>query len=366
MVESRWIRRAGPGIATLGAVALVASTTLGATGRPWVPPPCDGPPVVPPATERASATAWYREDPDLVDGTLRRIRVTIGLAGDARPRAVALDAESFAAGPFGDVVLLGTDDGRQSRLSLVDVARGCAWAIATADDVIRRATITPDGSAVVEMRVDRSTREDLGIWHRPLAVAGAPAVAILDPIVPDARFGRTFATAFTWSADGSALAVRSCGETACRVRILDVATGRHRLIADPHLGDVVGLTADRLVVRGACRGLPCPVVSIPLDGGTPVVVDQAAGMATLVTMADGTSRIVLETGPGGRRLHSVALDGRDVIDVGPLPVGRRLVPTDGSAASAAALSTGRIAIGVGGRIPADGSVAALTIGEASE
>lgn len=367
MVESRWIRRAGPGFVTLGAVALVASTTLGAAGRPWVPPPCAGPPVVPAATERASATAWFREDPHLVDGALRGMRVTLGLAGDARARSIALDAESFAAGPFGDTVLVGTDDGRQSRLSLVDVARGCAWSIATEDDVIRRATITPDGSAVIEMRVDRSTREDLGIWRRPL-VGGADAesVVALGPLEPDARFGRTFATAFTWSADGRALAVRSCGEAACRVRILELATGRHRLIADPAFGDVVGLTADRLVVRGACRGLPCPIVSLPLGAGAPVVLDQAAGIAALISLPDGTSRVVLESGPGGRRVRSVSLDGRAATDLGPLPAGQRLVPADGSSASAAALPAGRVALGIGGRVPSDGSVPALVLQEASE
>ena len=40
MVRSTWLRRAGPGIVALGAVAVLASTTLGARTRPWVPPDC--------------------------------------------------------------------------------------------------------------------------------------------------------------------------------------------------------------------------------------------------------------------------------------------------------------------------------------
>ena len=56
MVESRWFRRAGPGIAAIGALAIVASTTLGAPARRWEPDPCAGLP-----RRRAEATgAWFR------------------------------------------------------------------------------------------------------------------------------------------------------------------------------------------------------------------------------------------------------------------------------------------------------------------
>ena len=40
MVGTRWVRRVGPGLAALGAVAIVATSTLGARDRPWDPPPC--------------------------------------------------------------------------------------------------------------------------------------------------------------------------------------------------------------------------------------------------------------------------------------------------------------------------------------
>lgn len=353
MVETRWIRRIGPGVATLGTLALVAATTLGASGRSWSPPPCAGPPIAPSAADRADATAWYREDPILLAGALDGMRVTLGLAEQDRPRSMDLDAEAFAAGPFGDTVLVGTDDGRLSRLALVDLRAGCAWPIATSRDVIRRATIDPDGRTVYEFRVDRTTRSDLGVWQRALSGRGAPT-KVLDALEPDTRFGRTFITAFTWSLDGGLLAVRSCGEVACRVRVLDPATGRHRVLADPGLGDLVGLTGDRIIVRGACRGLPCPVVSVPLRGGTRVVLDRAAGLATMTTLVDGTARVVLETGPGGRSLRASSLDGRATEPVGTAPDGRRLVPSDGRG-GALALPPGWIAFGVEGRLPLDGA-----------
>ena len=45
MVESRWLRWIGPGVVALGAVGFIASTTLGAAGRPWTPSACAGPPA---------------------------------------------------------------------------------------------------------------------------------------------------------------------------------------------------------------------------------------------------------------------------------------------------------------------------------
>lgn len=97
MVESRWFRRAGPGIAALGAVALIASTTLGAPARAWQPPDCPGHPY----TGAGSSDTWYRLDPALVDGALTGQLLVVGRAGRGRPQTMRLDAESFAAGPFG-------------------------------------------------------------------------------------------------------------------------------------------------------------------------------------------------------------------------------------------------------------------------
>lgn len=357
MVETRWFRRAGPGIAALGGVALIAATSLGAGDRPWTPPPCPGVATGPQASERASGTAWLRQDAVLADGTLRGQRLAIGRADDARPRTIELAVESFAAGPFGDTVLVGTDDGTASRLSLVDLGRACVWTIATSDAVIRRATLAPDGRTIYEMRVERTSRADLGIWRRSLDGTGAP-VRVLGPIAADARFGRTFATEFTWSPDGQRLAVGSCGEVACRVRVLDPATGSHRLVADPSLGAVVGVTTDHVVTHGACRGLPCPVVSVALGDGTRTVLHEEAGLATLTTAMDGSPSVVMEVGPGGLELRVVGTDGRGARDLGRAPEGRRLVVPSATAGSAT-VPAGWLTFGPGGRLALDGPTPAL-------
>ncbi|HEY4634420.1 MAG TPA: hypothetical protein VIH00_10920 [Candidatus Limnocylindrales bacterium] len=324
MLESRWFRRAGPGIVALGAVALVASTTLGAGDRPWEPPPC--PDSTASATARhGTVGAWFRVDPWVVDGERRGQHLALGTADGAPARIVELDAESFAAGPLGDRVLVGTDDGTASRLSIIDLRVGCSRPLAASADVIRRATLSPDGTTAFEFRVDRVTRADLGVWRRELR-APEPATRVLAPIAADARFGRTWSTEFAWSLDGSRLAVQSCGEVACRTRVLDPAVARVQTIAEPDLGLLAGLTRDRAVLHAACRGLPCPLYSVAIADGGRTILDPAAGRAALAVDPDGRPRAVHEVGGAGPDLRSVWLDGTGELLLRADPSGARLVP----------------------------------------
>src|SRR6476620_3488986 len=100
MVESRWLRWIGPGVVALGAVGFVASTTLGAGVRPWVPSACTGSPPDLVATARdrqpvalaeLRGAPWYRSDPVLDrDGALAGQRLTIGLDGVRATRILDL------------------------------------------------------------------------------------------------------------------------------------------------------------------------------------------------------------------------------------------------------------------------------------
>ncbi len=293
MRESRWISRVVPGLLAVWAFVAVGSTSLGAAERPWVPATCPGAARPQPSGDGS----WYRLDPILEVGARRGQRLVAGRGDDQRQRVIELAPESFAAGPFGGLVLVGADDGRRSTLSLLDIGAGCMWAVGTSDDVIRRATLAPDGDAIYETRVARETRSDLGIWRRPVAGVGAP-VRVLGPIDADARFGRTWSTEFAWSEERSHLAIQSCGEVACRTRVLEPSTGAVRTSSDPELGDIVGLTADRLVVHGACRGLPCPLLGVTIDDGNVDVLHPDAGQAVVVTTPPGGTRVILETSAG--------------------------------------------------------------------
>ena len=351
MVESRWFRRAGPAVAALGGIALIASTTLGAPGRAWTPDACAGAPRI----GAAASGTWYRIDPVLDAGTRTGQRLVLGRAGDLSTRSLDLAAESFAAGPFGGAALVGTDDGRRSRLSLVDVARDCAWPLVASADVVRTATVAPDGTTLYEFRVDRRTRADVGVWRRALAGSEAPA-RVLHPIESDERFGRTWVTDFIWSEDGRSLAVQSCGEIACRVRILDTMGGLVRLVADPGLGDLVGLDADRLVAHGACRGLPCPLVSVDIATGASLILDPAAGQAVLSRDAAGRTIVVHEVGAGGDQLRVVGLDGQEPRLLDGDVDGRRLVAGPARSGSGAEHDPAWLLFGPDGRLPIHGSL----------
>ena len=354
MVESRWFRRAVAPIAAVGVVTLLATATLGAPGRDWRPEPCAGDPRV---GDTASGT-WYRIDPVIDAGARVGQHLVIGRAGEEGTRVLDLDAESFAAGPFHGTMLVGNDDGERSQLSLVDVARDCAWVIDVASDVVRTATIAPDGASVYEFRVERRTRADLGVWRRPLDGSAEP-VPVLPPIAPDERFGPTWITDLAWTDDGESLAVQSCGEIACRVRIVDPAGGVPQLVDDPHLGDLVGLADGRLVMHGACRGLPCPLVSLDLSTGEAIVIDPAAGQAVLSRDAADRPVVVHEVGAGGDRLRVVGLDGRDPRALAGDPDGRRLVALPARSAGGAEHGRAWVLFGPDGRLPVDGSLPPL-------
>jgi hypothetical protein len=353
MVESRWFRRAGPGIAAIGALVVIASTTSGARPIAWQPPGCAG-------LARVGAGpdgSWYRIDPTIVDGVRTGQRLSVGAAGTGI-RGLDLDPESFAAGPFGGTVLVGTDDGAWSRVSLIDVAGGCAWAVDRSGDVVRRATISPDDGSLIEFRVDRATRGDLGVWRRRLSGRGRDE-RILPPIDPDDRFGPTWLTELGWSDDGSLLSVQSCGEVACRVRWVDLRTGVTGTVNDPSLGALIGLTRNRLLAHGACRGLPCPIRSVALGRGSAVTIVAAAGQAAFARDARGRPAVIYELDADGRALGSMGLDGTGAR---VLPVdgsGRRLVAGPAWAGGAAEMPAGWIALGPDGRPPLAGPLDAV-------
>jgi hypothetical protein len=336
----------------VGAVMLVGATTVGAPESTWDPPACRGRPTVSSGPPRGT---WFRLDPWLEAGERRGQRLTLGGAtGAVKRRTVALDRESFAAGPFGRTVLVGTDDGARSRLSLIDIEAACAWPVAGSQNVIRRATVTPDGSSLIEFRVDRASRGDLGVWRRPVHGPG-PAERILAPIEPDARFGLTWSTEFAWSPDGTSLAVQSCGEAACRTRVIDQRTGRARLIASPDLGVMVGLTGDRLIVHGACRGLPCPLLAVRVGDGSTTVLDPEARLAVLAIGQGGETRVVIETGRDGQWL-SVRPNGSDPRSIRVAPTTGRLVTDPARSGSGADIGRDWVLTAPDGRLPITGSI----------
>lgn len=356
-MEKRWLLRLGPPLVAVGALGLVASVSAGATGdRPWDPPDCG--PGADPATTRAALSrpggpegltgeAWYRLDPVLdASGTLSGQRLELGLHGRGG-RYVELPPESFAAGPFGRLVLVGSDDGNVSTVRAIDASAACARLIARESSVVRRAVIDPAGATVYEFRVDRATRADLGVWRRPLA--GGDAERVLAPLPADERFGRTFSTELAWSLEGDRLVVQQCGYTSCRTRLVDPGSGLVSTIARPEIGELVGVAGGRVVAYAACHGLPCQIVSVDASSGQTALVAEAAGLAQLVPTDTGP-RVIHETGPeADRHLRSTDLAGGSAVTI-PASVGDlRLVPASARASAGTQLPAGWVLLAPDGR-----------------
>jgi hypothetical protein len=363
VLESRWLRWVPPGVIALIAVASVVSTTLGGGPKPWQQRAC-GPEIGSPAAAARSAApadlhalrdeAWFRLDPRLDrQGALQGQRLAFGINRDRTSRRMDLPAESFAAGPFGAIVLVGTDDGAASRLEAVNVEAQCSWPLATEAAVIRRATIDPAGATLYESRVDRATRADLGIWARPLD-GSRPPIRVLDPIEPDERFGRTFATEFAWDLVGTSVAVSSCGELACRTRVLDPGSGVIRTVAEPDLGMPVGLAGDALVSYAACPGVPCPIVATDLASGTRTKLTEAGSSAVTVMTPDGPRLVHEVIADDGVELRSVSLDGSAQQDLGQLAGDQRLQPAAAAANAATRVPPGWVVLEPDGRLPETG------------
>lgn len=298
MVVLRWLQRLGPPIAALGAAALLGSASGGVTARAAGAPPCDASTAgvlaearaVEPATAASVADeTWFTLDPQLDGmGLLTGQRLQFGRR-NARTQTLGLPAESFVAGPFGGTILVGADDGSASTIRAISGSAECESLIATVVDVVRTATLDRTAENVYEFRVERSTRADLGVWRRPLA--GGPAIRLLEPLANDERFGPTFSTTLSWTQEGDELVVQSCGMTSCRSRFLAVASGRVRTVGAADQGELIGAVAGRLIAYAACRGLPCPILSIDAATGDTRTIADAAGLARVVPTDDGAAVI---------------------------------------------------------------------------
>ena len=279
------------------ALAVLAGSLAQAHGgarpdtAPWDPLPCstDAP--------EARGPAWYRLDPVLDgSGTLVSRRLSIGAEGSSI-RVLDLAPESFASGPVDGLVLAGEDDGDVSRLSLLDPVRGCALTVGNERDVVRSAVLAAGARHLYEHRVDRETRADLGIWRREI---GGSVRQVLEGLGPDPVLGPTFVTDLILEADGR-LVVSSCAQAACRVRVLDTATGR--IAAVDGTGPALGVTGRTLVVRAACHGEPCPVDAVDLASGQRRRLAADAFAATL----GGTAGDMLVVETPGRRIATIAV-----------------------------------------------------------
>jgi hypothetical protein len=346
MRPSRWpIQRTIP-LLVVSVIAVGAATARPPALAAATPPACS--PDTGPSSAGPSAGAWWRLDAALDEDGMLVGQVLHAGGRDGRSYRIGLPPESFASGPVHGQVLIGADDDAASVLSLLDVIDGCTRTVGTERAVVRRAIVDPAGSAVFEFHVDRRTRADLGVWRRDLA-AGSRPIRVLGALPADGRFGITWTTELDWSADGR-LIVGSCGAAACRTRILDPASGVVVTVAEPDLGEPLGIADGRLVSYLACRGLPCPIVAVDLRGSGHRSVLTDAGPATLGDV-DGRTVLVHEPLDRVGTVEVVSLSG---VTLRRMDVGRtmRLVSSASRSRSAIEMASGWVAVAGDGRIGA--------------
>lgn len=357
----RWREILGPPLLTAAAAAVLVApaaaeparsraalpVTSGAASEPPGLPDCrPGGPAIALRGAAAEPAAWYRLDP-VIDGAggLDGQRLIVGRVGRPGVFELPLAVESFASGPVGGRILVGNDDGRRSTLTIVDSGSRCASVAHEGRGLVRRAVLDPSEDSLVEFRLDRRTRSDLGVWSRPLD--GTKPVRLLEPLPANDRIGRVFATELSWSTDGTRLVVTSCGEASCLARILDRASGRIATIDDPRVGEVLGLVDDDLIAYGGCPTLPCEIVARDLRTGRIRVLAELAGLAA-VSVADGRTAVVFEDYLADGRLRVVDLSGFALRTL-PVDDGLRLVPASSRALAGVELRAGVIALAAGGR-----------------
>ncbi|HYN69119.1 MAG TPA: hypothetical protein VEX41_02790 [Candidatus Eisenbacteria bacterium] len=344
MRKRRWPVRLGASLVvvagSLAALRLQAGVDAGPKNVVPAPAACSVSPVGAGEEVTPQLGTWWktvdRLDPT---GTLVGRQVFVGRNGAAA--AVAdLAAESAVSGPVGGVVVATSDDGSQSEIRLLSVRDACSWVAYQTESVVRSAILDPKGGTLLLHLLDRTTRADRGIWK--LSGAAGPDA---DPVLVAPSLGATDATGGTaaaiaaigivWSTElrldarGSKLAVQSCGDGGCLIRVVELRNGSAEplVVGGPAQGDLLGFAGDELVTWSRCPGLPCSVVSWNLlTGGGRILVDEtrSAGLT-----GDGRRLVaVVASDPGSRALEvdPATGAGRPLAGfppgVGPLPGGR--------------------------------------------
>jgi hypothetical protein len=300
-----WVSKLGPPLLVVAAIGagsawlpatLVADTGLAARACPL-------------ATAFSQAVASSVRGP-AVDAQVR-LSTTLSTKGEVTGRVLTLNTaagsrskslatESFASAAQSNVVVFGQFDSiAGSTVSAIDLQAGCEYSLWSSPDVVRSAVVDSSLRSLYVHSVGALDRSDLGVQRVDIAtgltVAAVPALAAAAP------FGVTFNTSLRWSLDGDALGVQSCGIAACRTRVLEMAGGAIETFAQAHQGQLVGITASKLVTFDDCPGLPCGLVAfdrlsgartgIDVDAYAASISQDALGALITATTSAGTKEI---------------------------------------------------------------------------
>lgn len=302
-------------------------------------------PLAPAGPDGLRDASGWRLEPSLdPGGSLTGWRLLAGRAG-ARAATVDLPPASAVSGPTDGRLVIASDDGRRSTITMT-TAGGCSEELLRWPAVIRQAVLVPGTQDVAFHAVRRSDRSDLGVWRLSPGRGGPRRVLDGledgDPIVH--AVGLVWSTTLRTDATGDTLAVQSCGEAACRTRVLDLRSGDVRRLGSGDDGAMVGVGGGWLIGFSACKGLPCQLTATAVADGRQRVLAPSAWSAT-TTVRAGRMVVLAVAGALDAPEHQLIdpEDGR-MVRLGAADPSLALLPQGGAAG--AGLATG------GGRVPA--------------
>ena len=259
------------------------------------------------ATLAAGHGTWWRLT-DALDANGALVGRTL-FAGRAAKTTLtmALGTESMARGPVGGLLIVTTDDGRSSEVRLVSIADGCAWLVHRDANVVRSAILDPASGAAYAHLLQRESRVDLGVFKLAANDPDTTLERVVEPLAPQPDLGAIWATELRLNGDGSALAVQSCSDRGCLVRVVapgafgkPVAIIRGNAQDSTHSqGSIVGFSGDRILTWAFCAGMPCAIQSWTAGAGQPAtIVARAVGAGVtrdgryLLIVTDASGRAV--------------------------------------------------------------------------
>jgi len=301
-----WVSKLGPPLAVIACIGsgsallpatLVANTSLAARACP-------------------SATAFSQAVASSARGAAIdaqvRLSTTLSTRGEVTGRVLTLNTaagsrsknlgvESFASAAQSNVVAFGqADPSAGSTVAAIDLQTGCEYSLWSSPDVVRSAVLDGSLRSLYVHSVSADDRSDQGV--RRIDISSASAAAAVPALAAAAPFGITFSTSMHWSLDGDALGVQSCGLSACRTRVLEMAGGGIETFADGSQGQLVGLTASKVVTFDACPDLPCGLAAVDRATSSKTAFDIDAYGATLAKDAQGAVITVL-TAAGAKEIR---------------------------------------------------------------
>jgi hypothetical protein len=300
----------------------------------------------------ASRATWFTLDGQTdANGVLIGNVVRVGRVGGGPVVALELPPEAWAAGPYDEGALVGSDDGLTSTVRFL-APRGCGRTLLTTPDaIVWRATISPDGLDLYTYELERGTRYELGLWVAPIADP-TQRRQLLGPIPADDRFGRSWGIDLSWSAEGDRMVVESCTPTGCRYRIVSVADGTHTFIDDEDLGEFVGLVGDRLFLLGDCPDFrPCALLERNLTTGATTTLHAAIDDVWLVRVEEREQLVARVFEGAVQQLHVIDPErGQSRVLALPAQVAG-LAPVRHNDIGAVALPRGWLALAADGEVP---------------